>query len=629
MSAARYDFVIVGGGSAGSALANRLSADPGTRVLVLEAGRPDYRIDPFIHMPAALTFPIGSRFYDWQYESEPEPFMNGRRIYHARGKVLGGSSSINGMIFQRGNPLDYERWASDPGMETWDHAHCLPYFKKMETCLAAGADDSFRGHDGPMVLERGPATNPLFTAFFAACQEAGYHLTDDVNGYRQEGFAPFDRNIHRGRRLSAARAYLHPVMGRKNLKVRTRTFVTRVVFDGRRAVAVEIERRGGGTERIEAGEIILAGGAINSPQLLQLSGVGRAEDLRALEIPVVADLPGVGDHLQDHLEVYIQYRSLQPVSMQPSATQTWRRPFIGAQWLFFRSGPGATNHFEGGGFARSNDAVAYPNLMFHFLPLAIRYDGSSGAAGHGYQIHVGPMYSDARGSVTLKTADPHDHPALRFNYLSTEQDRREWVEAVRVARHILDQPAMVPYNGGETSPGTAVTTDDEIREWVARDAETALHPSCTARMGIDGRSVLDPLTMRVHGLEGVRVVDASAMPYVTNGNIYAPVMMLAEKAADLILGNTPLPPEHVPFYRHQPGDEARSAAPDVQSATPTQGADRDEHSERGHDQDGGRGDRGIQVPAAELRVHDEWQCLRPAFDIAREHDRGAEFSQRP
>jgi choline dehydrogenase len=551
MAGTRYDCIIVGGGSAGSALANRLSADPGTTVLVLEAGRSDWRIDPFIHMPAALTFPIGSRFYDWRYESEPEPFMGGRRIYHARGKVLGGSSSINGQIFQRGNPLDYERWAADPGMATWDFAHCLPYFKKMETCLAAAADDPWRGHDGPLVLERGPATSPLFQAFFAGVQEAGYQLTDDVNGYRQEGFAPFDRNIHRGRRLSAARAYLHPVMGRKNLTVRTRTLVTRVVFDGTRAIGVEVAR-GGGVERIEAGEVILAGGAINSPQLLLLSGVGPAAELAPLGIPVVADRPGVGRHLQDHLEVYIQHQSLQPVSMQPTATQKWRRPFIGAQWLFLRSGPGATNHFEGGGFVRSNEDVAYPNLMFHFLPLAIRYDGSAGAEGHGYQVHVGPMYSDARGSVTLKSTDPREHPALRVNYLSTAQDRREWVEAIRVARTLLDQPAMAPYNGGETSPGPGVETDADILDWVARDAETALHPSCTARMGVDELSVIDPLTMRVHGLDGVRVIDASSMPYVTNGNIYAPVMMLAEKAADLVRGDTPLPPEPLEFYRHRP-----------------------------------------------------------------------------
>jgi choline dehydrogenase len=551
MAARRWDYVIVGGGSAGSALANRLTEDPSTRVLVLEAGRSDWRIDPFIHMPAALTFPIGSRFYDWKYESEPEPHMHGRRIYHARGKVLGGSSSINGQIFQRGNPLDYERWAADPGMESWDYAHCLPYFKRMETCLAAAEDDPWRGHRGPLVLERGPATNPLFTAFFEATVQAGYPRTDDVNGYRQEGFAPFDRNIHRGRRLSAARAYLHPIMGvRRNLEVRTRTFVTRVVVEGRRAVGVEIARGRSGVERIAAGEVILAGGSINSPQLLLLSGVGPAGDLEALGIPVVADHPGVGRNLQDHLEVYIQHRSLRPVSMQPSATQTWRRPFIGAQWLFLRSGPGATNHFEGGGFVRSNAEVAYPNLMFHFLPLAIRYDGSAGAPGHGYQVHVGPMYSDARGTLTLKSPDPREHPVLRFNYLSTDQDRREWVEAVRVARRILAQPAMNDVNGGETSPGPTVETDEQILEWVRRDAETALHPSCTARMGVGETSVLDPLTLRVHGLDGLRVVDASAMPYVTNANIYAPVMMLAEKAADLIRGQTPLPPEPIPFYRH-------------------------------------------------------------------------------
>jgi choline dehydrogenase len=549
-----YDVVIVGGGSAGSALANRLSADPSTHVLVLEAGRPDYPWDVFIHMPAALAFPIGSRYYDWRYESEPEPHMGDRRIYHARGKVLGGSSSINGMIFQRGNPLDYERWAADPGMESWDYAHCLPYFKRMESCLAADLTDPYRGHSGPLVLERGPATSPLFGAFFEAVQQAGYQLTDDVNGFRQEGFAPFDRNVHRGRRLSAARAYLHPVRKRPNLEVRTRAFVHRVLFEGTRAVGVAYTEGRGATQEVRAGEVILCGGAINTPQTLQLSGVGAAADLRALGIDPVVDLPGVGQNLQDHLEVYIQYSCLQPVSVQPGM-QLWRRPFIGAQWLFFRSGLGATNHFEAGGFVRSNDDVAYPNLMFHFLPIAIRYDGSASAGGHGYQVHVGPMYSDARGSISLRSADPREHPALRFNYLSTEQDRREWVEAVRVARTILNQPAFEPFNGGETSPGGAVETDEEVLAWVAKDGETALHPSCTARMGLDTdpAAVVDPLTMRVHGTDGLRVVDASVFPYVTNGNIYAPVMMVAEKAADLIRGVTPLPAEAVDFFRHEPG----------------------------------------------------------------------------
>jgi choline dehydrogenase len=545
-----FDYVIIGGGSAGCVLANRLTNDPSNRVLVLEAGRPDHIWDVFIHMPAALTYPIGWRWYDWKYESDPEPHMGGRRIYHARGKVLGGSSSINGMIFQRGNPLDYERWASDPGMETWDFAHCLPYFRRMETCLAAEPADEYRGHSGPLVLERGPAKTPLFGAFFEAVQEAGYSLTDDVNGYRQEGFAPFDRNVHRGRRLSAARAYLHPVSSRPNLDVRTHAFVNRILFEGTRAIGVEYVRGSGPARRVRAGEVILCGGAINSPQTLQLSGVGNADELRALGVDVVQDVPGVGEHLQDHLEVYVQHSCTQPVSVAPGL-KLWRKPFIGAQWLFFRSGLGATNHFEAGGFVRSNDEVAYPNLMFHFLPVAVRYDGSAPAADHGYQVHIGPMYSDARGSVKIVNTDPREHPALRFNYLSTEQDRREWVEAIQVARRILSQPAFGPFDGGELSPGPEVATDEQVLDWVRREGETALHPSCTCRMGTDDMSVVDPLTMKVHGLDGLRVVDASAMPYVTNGNIYAPVMMLAEKAADLILGNTPLEPEKVEFYRHQ------------------------------------------------------------------------------
>jgi choline dehydrogenase len=543
----RYDIVIVGGGSAGCVLANRLSEDPATRVLVLEAGRADYAWDVYIHMPAALSFPIGSRFYDWRYQSEPEPHMHGRRIYHARGKVLGGSSSINGMIFQRGNPLDYERWGADPGMEAWDYAHCLPYFKRMETCLA-GADE-WRGGDGPQILERGPATNPLFKAFFEAVQQAGYPLTDDVNGYRQEGFAAFDRTIHRGKRLSAARAYLHPVMNRPNLEVRTRAFVTRVNFDDRRATGVQLihQRR---METVEAGQVVLAGGAINTPQLLQLSGVGNARELERLGIKPHHDLPGVGENLQDHLEVYVQHGCTQPVSVAPA--REWKnRPKVGLEWLLRRTGPGATNHFEAGGFIRSNDEVAYPNLMFHFLPIAIRYDGSA-PQGHGYQVHVGPMYSDARGSVKIVSSDPRKHPALRFNYLSTEQDRREWVEAIHCARRILGQPAFAAYDAGELSPGPGTQSDAQILDWVARDAETALHPSCTCRMGTRDTDVTDPGTMGVRGLERLYVVDASAMPYVTNGNIYAPVIMLAEKAADLIASRTPLAPDARAFYRHEP-----------------------------------------------------------------------------
>jgi choline dehydrogenase len=540
-----YDFVIVGGGSAGCALANRLSSDPANTVLVLEAGRPDYWWDVFIHMPAALAFPIGNRRYDWMYQSEPEPHMGGRRVYHARGKVLGGSSSINGMIFQRGNPGDYERWAENPGLERWDYAHCLPYFRRMETTLAGA--DQYRGGEGPLVLTRGAAKNPLFQAFFEAVQQAGYPLTDDVNGYRQEGFAAFDTNRYKGRRLSAARAYLHPVMNRPNLDVITRALSTRVLFDGSRATGIEYRYRGK-AEVALGGEIIVCGGAINTPQLLQLSGVGNAAELEELGIDIVADVPGVGENMQDHLEVYIQHTSKLPVSMQPYLA-LWRRPFIGLQWLF-RRGPGVSNHFEVGGFIRSNAEVDRPNLMFHFLPLAIRYDGSVPAGGHGYQVHIGPMFSDAVGSVKITSTDPTVKPALRFNYLSTEEDRREWVEAIRRAREILSQPAFAPFNGGELSPGDGVASDDEILDWVAGDGETALHPSCTAKMGLDSMSVVHPDTLRVHGLDGLRVVDASVMPSITNGNIYAPVMMIAEKSADLILGNTPLAPEHVDWYRH-------------------------------------------------------------------------------
>ncbi|GAA2202494.1 choline dehydrogenase [Sinomonas flava] len=550
MSGKQYDYIIVGGGSAGSVLADRLSAEGDRTVLVLEAGRSDYPWDLFIQMPAALTFPSGNPLYDWRYESDPEPFMGGRRVAHARGKVLGGSSSINGMIFQRGNPLDYERWGADAGMETWDFAHCLPYFKRMETCLAAAPEDPYRGHEGPLILERGPAQNPLFQAFFDAAVEAGYPRTEDVNGFCQEGFGPFDRNVHKGERYSASRGYLRPARRRPNVTVQTLSFVTGIVMDGARATGVRY-RRGRQEHVVSGGEVILCGGAFNTPQLLQLAGIGDPEHLRSVGVAPRVALPGVGENLQDHLEVYIQHACLQPVSQQPSL-DLWRMPFIGLQWLLGRTGPASTNHFEGGGFVRSNDEVGYPNLMYHFLPVAVRYDGKKADVQHGYQVHVGPMYSDARGHLRIRSADPAERPSILFNYLSTEQDRREWIEAIRVSREILRQPAMAPFNGGEISPGAAVTTDQEILDWVARDAETALHPSCTAKMGPDSdpMAVVDPLTMKVHGTEGLRVVDASAMPYVTNGNIFAPVMMLAEKAADHILGRA-LPAEDLAYHRHE------------------------------------------------------------------------------
>ena len=539
-----FDFVIVGGGSAGCALANRLSADPSNRVLVLEAGRRDRSWDVFIHMPAALTYPLGNRLYDWKYETEPEPYMGGRRVAHARGKVLGGSSSINGMIFQRGNPLDFDQWADEPGMEQWEYAHCLPYFRRMENCLAGG--DEWRGDEGPLEVERGPAVNPLFDAWLAAGSQAGFLRSDDVNGYRQEGFAVFDKNVRGGRRLSAARAYLHPVLDRPNLTLHTRAFVERVEMDGARATGVRYRWRGR-ARTASSGEVILSGGAFNSPQLLQLSGIGDAGWLEGLGVPVVADLPGVGRNLQDHLEVYVQHACAQPVSMQPHLAH-WRKPWIGLQWLF-RRGPAATNHFEAGAFVRSNDDVDSPNLMFHFLPVAIRYDGSQPSGGHGYQVHVGPMRSDSRGEVRIRSADPRRHPAITFNYLSTEQDRTEWLEAVRMTRRILGQPAFAEFDAGEISPGPGVGSDEEILEWVARDGETALHPSGTARLGLGPEAVVDPRTFRVHGVDGLRVVDASLLPSITNANIYAPTMMIAERAADAVLGNSPLRPSDSTVYR--------------------------------------------------------------------------------
>ena len=543
-----YDYVIVGGGSAGSALANRLSANPNNKVLVLEAGRPDYWWDVFIHMPAALTFPIGSRFYDWLYVSEPEPNMNNRRITQGRGKVLGGSSSINGMIFQRGNPLDYQRWASDPGMGTWDYAHCLPYFKRLENCLAADPDDQFRGHDGPLQQERGPIKNPLFSAFFKAVQQAGHELTSDVNGYKQEGFAAFDRNLRRGRRLSAARAYLHPVMHRKNLTVKCRALVTKLNIENKKVTGVNFELPFGRKRTVDAKEVVLCGGSFNSPQLLQVSGIGNSQHLKSVGVEPVHHLPGVGENLQDHLEVYVQHSCSQPVSLNPMLKLHYR-PFIGLAWLF-RRGPGASNHFEGGGFIRGNQSFKYPNLMFHFLPIAVRYDGTAPAGGHGYQVHIGPMYSNSRGSVRIKSPDVHVKPELRLNYLSTPEDRQEWVEAIAAARKILAQPAFKEFDGGEISPSPAVATDEQILDWVRKDGETAYHPSCTCRMGIDEMSVVDPLTMGVRGIVGLRIVDASVMPYVTNGNIYAPTMMIAEKAADIILGVAPLKPENVNYFSH-------------------------------------------------------------------------------
>jgi choline dehydrogenase len=544
----QYDHVIVGGGSAGSVLANRLTADPTRRVLVLESGRPDYQWDVLTRMPAGIAFMLGRKQYDWRYRTEAEPHMRGRRVDLPAGRLLGGTSNINGMVFQRGNPMDYEGWAAEPGMERWSYAHVLPYFKRMEDAQATGP---FRGRGGPISVEQGRGDNSLCQAFLQATAQAGHSATEDVNGYRQEGFGRLDQNIRRSRRSSATRSHLDPVRRRANLDVRTGTHITRILFEGTRAIGVEYVDGRGGTHRALGAEVIVSAGSIRTPQLLQLSGVGDADLLRSVGVPVVHHLPGVGANLHDHLAIQIQHECIEPVSLGPMA-HLKNAPSVGFQWLFLRRGPGATNHFEVGGFARSNESLAFPNLMYQFLALASKSYPNSPTTAHGYQVHVGPMNSAARGSVRITSPDWRQAPAIRMNYLSGETDRRDWIDAIRVTRDILAQPAFARYDGGEAAPGPDVRTDDEIWDWVVENAKSAMHYVGTCRMGVGEQAVVDPDSMRVHGLEGLRVVDASVIPVVTNANTYAPVMMVAEKAADLILGRTPLPAEHLEFYRHRP-----------------------------------------------------------------------------
>jgi len=530
-----YDYIIIGAGSAGCVLANRLSEDPAVSVLLIEAGPMDHSL--FIHMPSAFAWPLADDTYNWFYESQPEPHMDNRRMYCPRGRVLGGSSSINGMCYVRGHALDYDRWAGNQ-LPNWSYAHCLPYFRKAET-WERGAD-AYRGDSGPLHVTDGACKNPLYEAFINAGVEAGYPRTDDMNGFQQEGFGHMQMTTHKGRRWSTATAYLRPALGRANLKVMVKTQTRRIVFDGTRAAAVEVGRAGK-TQTLHARrEILCCGGAINSPQLLMLSGIGDGDQLAPLGIPVVSERSGVGQNLQDHLEIYVQMACTQPITLY-AATRPLNKLKIGLEWLLFRSGLGATNHFEAGGFIRSDKGVAHPDLQYHFLPMAVSYDGKSAADGHGFQAHVGPMRATSRGHVRLTSADPTVYPSILFNYMSTEQDRREMRAAIRLTREVFAQDAFAPYRGAELAPGSAAQSDADLDAFVRAFGESAYHPCGTCKMGVaDDRDSVVGEDLRVHGVDGLRVVDASVMPSIPSGNLNAPTIMIAEKAADMIRGKPAL-----------------------------------------------------------------------------------------